>query len=100
MAQVKICDIKADMRNIEVAGRITKIGERREVQTKYGPADVATATLQDETGSIQLSLWRQQINMVKQGDNVKIINAFVRTFGDKPQLNIGKDGQIVTIEPK
>jgi len=98
MPQVKICDIQPEMRNIEVTGRIVSISERRQVQTKFGPAEVATATLEDETGSIPLSLWRQQIDMVKEGDNVKLTNAFSRTFGGKPNLNIGKEGQIITVE--
>lgn len=92
MAEVKICDIQAGMKDIEVTGQITKIGERRNVQTKFGPADVATVTLKDETGSIDLSLWRQQIDMVKEGDNVELTNAFVTVFSGKPQLNIRKDG--------
>ena len=98
MPQVKICDIQPGMRNIEVTGRIVSIGERRQVQTKFGPAEVATATLKDETGSIPLSLWRQQIDMVKEGDNVKLINAFTKVFGSKTQLNIGKEGEIINIE--
>lgn len=98
MPKMKICDIQPDMRNIEVTGRIVRIGERRQVQTKFGPADVAKATLEDETGSINLSLWRQQIDLVKEGDNVKLINAFARTFGGQLELNIGRDGQIITVE--
>ena len=98
MAEVKIQDIQPGMRNIEVTGRISKIGERRNVQTKFGPADVATATLEDETGSIDLSLWREQIDMVTEGDNVKLTNAFTTVFGGKPQLNIGKQGQLTKIE--
>lgn len=98
MPEVKIRDIQSGMSNIEVTGRITKMGERRNVQTKFGPADVVTATLEDETGSIDLSLWRQQIDMVKEGDNVKLINVFTRVFGGKTQLNIGKEGEIINIE--
>jgi len=98
MPKVKISDIKPDMRNIEVTGRIVKIGERRQVQTKFGPAEVATATLEDETGSINVSLWRQQIDLVKEGDKVKLIDAFARTFGGQPTLNIGRDSQIITDE--
>jgi replication factor A1 len=95
MAEIKISDIQAGMSNIEVRGKLTKLGERRQVQTKFGPADVATATLEDETGSINLSLWRQQIDLVNEGDNIKLTNAFVRTFGGQPILNIGRGGQII-----
>jgi len=85
------------MRNIEVIGQIVNISERRYVQTKFGPADVATATLEDETGSIHVNLWRQQIDIVSEGKIVKIINAFARLYGNRLELSIGKDGQILSI---
>ena len=86
------------MRNIEVTGRITSISERRHAQTKFGPADVATATLEDETGTIHVNLWRQQIDIVSEGKIVKLVNAFARLYGNGLELSIGKDGQILTIK--
>ncbi len=97
MPCVKIREIQAGTRNIEVTGRIVNISERRHIQTKFGPADVATATLADETGSIHVNLWRQQIDIVSEGKIVKIINAFARLYGNRLELNIGKDGQILSI---
>jgi ssDNA-binding replication factor A large subunit len=35
--------------------------------------------------------------MVKEGDNVKLTNAFTTVFGGKPQLNIGKGGEIINL---
>ena len=98
MPRVKIREIQAGMKNIEVTGRIVSVGERRHVQTRFGPADVATATLEDETGSIHINLWRQQIDAVGEGKFIKIINAFARLYGNRLELNIGKDGQILNIE--
>jgi len=97
MPRVKICEIQAGMRNIEVIGQIVNISERRHVQTRFGSADVATATLEDETGAIHVNLWRQQIDIVSAGKIVKIINAFARLYGNRLELNIGKDGQILSI---
>lgn len=97
MPKVKVREIQADMRDIEITGRIVRISERRHVQTKYGPADVATATLQDETGIIDVSLWREQIDNVHENETVKIINGFVRSYRDRHQLNIGRDGQIIIV---
>jgi len=97
MPKVKVREIQADMRDIEVTGRIVRISERRHVQTKYGPADVVTATLQDETGSIDVSLWKEQIDSVHENETVKIINGFVRSYRDRPQLNIGRNGQIIIV---
>jgi len=79
MPGVKIREIRAGMRNIEVTGRIVGVGPRKRVQTRFGFADVVTATLQDETGSVHINLWRQQIDSAPEGKMVKIVNAFVST---------------------
>jgi len=96
-SSVKIADIKQDMRNLTIVGQITQVGEVQTVTTKFGPARVAAATLKDQTGSIRLNLWRDQIDRVKVGDIVRLENAFVRVFNYQNELNIGKDGKIVVL---
>jgi len=97
MPQVRISDLRPDMRNIELTGRITRIGDRREVETKFGPATVAGAILEDDTGSVRLNLWRWQVDIVKEGNTIKITNAFVKTFGGQIELNVGGDGKIIVL---
>jgi len=92
---MKIRDIRPGMRNVEVTGTITEKGERKEVITRFGPALVCWATLRDETGSIRLNLWRGQIDAAQTGDTVRVVNAFVRVFGEKMELNVGADGKIL-----
>jgi len=86
------------MRNIEATGKIIGKGDTREAETRYGPARVSWAILEDETGSIRLNLWRQQIDMVRVGDAVRLVNAFVRVYRDEMELNIGSDGRIEVLE--
>lgn len=95
---VKIGDIRAGMRGLEVLGRVVWVGTARQVNTRYGPAVVAQALIEDETGSIILNLWRDQIGAVRQGVLVKVENAFVREFGGRLELNIGRDGRITVVE--
>lgn len=85
------------MRNLEVYGEIVAIGEKITVETRFGPAKVAMAMLKDETGSIRLNLWRGQIDAVKNGDKIMLENAFVRTFREDMELNIGRDGRIIVL---
>jgi replication factor A1 len=85
------------MRGLEVSGRIVSIGDAKSVETRFGPARVAQAVLEDETGRIVLNLWRDQIDAVKAGDTVRVENAFVRVFGERMELNVGRDGRIVVI---
>lgn len=100
MARVKIGEIVPSMQNLEVVGRIVSIGERRKVQTRFGPADVAAALLQDETGTVRLNLWRWQIDTVREGDLIKLTNAFARSFKGETELNVGGDGKIIVLERK
>lgn len=96
--QIKIDKIRPGMRDLEVDGEIVFKGEIQEVNTKFGPAQVADAVLKDETGSIRLNLWRSQIHSVKVGNRVKLINAFARGYGERVELSIGKDGEIVVLQ--
>ena len=95
---LKISQISGNMRNIEVTGKIVRKGDTREVETRYGPAKVSWAILEDETGSIRLNLWRQQIDRVRVGDKVRLVNAFVRVYRGELELNLGSDGRIELLE--
>ena len=98
MPILKISQISRNMRNIEVKGRIVSKGDTREVKTRYGLAKVSWAILEDETGSIRLNLWRSQIDVARVGDTLKLVNAFVKVYGGKLELNIGSDGRIEVLE--
>jgi ssDNA-binding replication factor A large subunit len=97
VSSVKIADITQGMRSLTVVAKITQIGEVQTITTKFGQARVAAATLEDQTGSIRLNLWRSQIDIVKPGDTVCLHNAFVRVFNDRNELNIGRDGKIIVL---
>jgi ssDNA-binding replication factor A large subunit len=53
--------------------------------------------VEDETGSIYLNLWRTQIDLVKEGDLVRIENAFANSFRGDLELNMGSDGKVVVL---
>jgi replication factor A1 len=94
----KIAQIKPSIRGITVTAKVVLKGDGREVETKYGAATVSWVILEDETGSIRLNLWRQQIDKVRVGDTVKLTNAFVKMYRNEMELNIGSDGRIEVLE--
>ena len=71
MNQVKIIDIKEGDNEINVEAEVTEKSYAREVRSKYGhrPLMVADATIKDETGSITLTLWNEQISQVINIEN-------------------------------
>jgi replication factor A1 len=96
---MKINELKSGMRRIECQGKIIDIGEVRDVMTKFGETSrVATATLEDESGTIKLSLWNETIDNVKVNDTVKIENGYVTSFREEVQLNSGRYGKLIVIE--
>ncbi|MBL7083868.1 MAG: DNA-binding protein [Candidatus Aminicenantes bacterium] len=92
---MKISQIKAGMRNIEVIGRLVELGKPVQMSTRYGLEPLAKAKLRDDTGEIVLNLWRQQIDVAQEGEIVILRNAFAREFSGVVQLNIGADGEIL-----
>ncbi|HJS82231.1 MAG TPA: DNA-binding protein, partial [Nitrososphaera sp.] len=71
------------------------VGESRTVNLKAGGTnDVADAIISDESGSIKLSLWGEDINKVRAGDRVSIENGYINTFKGENSINIGKFGKL------
>ena len=94
MAVVKIREVRLGMRNLTLTGRVKEIEQPKEVMTRYGMARVAAAVLADDTGTIRLNLWRDQIARVRTGDVVTVENAFATSFSGHIELNVGSDGKI------
>ena len=89
---MKINEIKLGMSVVSMEGKIIAKSEPRSVRTRFGPRSVADAELEDETGTIKLSLWEQQIDLVDVGDIVKINGAYITQFSNQLQLNIPRAG--------
>ncbi|MCX8191229.1 MAG: OB-fold nucleic acid binding domain-containing protein [Nitrososphaerales archaeon] len=92
---MKIRELRDGMRRVNVEGEISEISEPRTVNLKTGgQARVADAMLQDDTGSIKLSLWDEQIDMVSVGSRVRIENGYTNSFRGEVRLNIGRYGRL------
>ncbi len=84
------------MKRVSVEAKVVEKGDVREVKSKFKDETyrIADAVVADETGSIKLTLWNDQIEQVNVGDNVKIENGYVTSFKGEVQLNVGKFGKM------
>ena len=82
------------MKRVSVEANVVEKGETRQVKSRYKDEtyDVADAVVADETGSIKLTLWNEQIDQVDVGNKVKIENGYVTSWSGQLQLNVGKFG--------
>ncbi len=91
---LKIAELKPGMRRVDIAGTIVNIDGPRDVNTKFGPGQVATATLKDESGEVKVTLWNENISKVQLNDKVQIENGYVDSFRGELQLNVGRYGKL------
>ncbi len=92
---MKIGELKSGMRNVSVTGKVETVDEPRTVNLKAGGTNtVADARISDETGSIKLSLWGDDINKIQPGDTVSIENGYINTFKGEDSINVGKFGNL------
>ncbi|MEM2321242.1 MAG: OB-fold nucleic acid binding domain-containing protein [Candidatus Bathyarchaeia archaeon] len=96
---MRISDLKDGMRGVNLVAKVLEISEPREVVSRFdGRAyKVADAIIGDETGTIKLSLWNEQIERVSINDTIKIENGYVRSFRGEKQLNVGRFGKLTVL---
>ena len=95
----QIRDLKLGMKRISLKAKVIEISKPNSVFTRLGNYNtVASANVKDETGTIQLPLWNQQIDSVDVGDTIQVENAHVSAYRGEPQLRVGKGGQLSVIK--
>lgn len=94
---MKISAIQNNQGSINVEADVVEVGETRNIN-KYGKnLRVSNAVIKDDSGSIKLTLWNEEIDKIHKGDRVKITNGYAKAFQDEIQLTAGKFGKIEVI---
>jgi replication factor A1 len=96
---LNIKDLRNGMKRVDVEAQVTEKGNPREVMSRFKDETytVADAVVADETGSIKLTLWNEQIDQVNVNDKIKIENGYVTSFKGEIQLNAGKYGKLTVL---
>ncbi|MEM1536306.1 MAG: OB-fold nucleic acid binding domain-containing protein [Candidatus Bathyarchaeia archaeon] len=93
---MKIKELRNGMRRVNIEAKVVDKTAPREVISRFKDTThkVATAIIADETGTVKLTLWNEQINQVNINDTVKVENGYVTSFKGEIQLNVGKYGKL------
>ena len=87
------------MRRIDLTARIVEVPPAINVHTRFGTiASVSNIKISDETGSVRLSLWNDQIDNVHVGDVVSVKNGYIFRYRGEPQLRLGRKGTLTVVE--
>jgi len=91
---LKVEKLTPDSRAVNVRVKVVKKGEPCETISRRDGSlhRVADVLVGDETGSLYLSLWDDNIDKVGDGDVIEIKNSYVSLFRGSMRLNIGRYG--------
>jgi replication factor A1 len=91
---MKISELQPKQGNVNVEGTIKEISPAREFQKFGRPGKVANCVLEDDSGSIILTLWNEDIENVAVGDHIKVVNGYVNEWQGEKQLTSGRYGSL------
>ncbi len=89
-----IKDLQPKQRNVNIVAEVTEIGDVRTFEKFGTQGRVANAVIKDDSGTVKLTLWNDQIDKVKVGDKVEIKNGYVNEWQGEIQLTTGKLGSL------
>ena len=96
---MKINDLKADMRNVDIRFRVIQKGEIKEITNRDGKTlNLSEVEVGDDSGRIYLTLWDDGIELLDLEDVGEVQNGFIKVIRGELRLNVGKYGKLVKIE--
>ena len=97
---MEIKDLKAGDKAVNIVVQVNAISETREFERLGQKNRMATAVVEDKTGSVDMPLFNEELDKVKVGDIVKITNGYVGEFNGIKQLRAGKFGKLDVLDVK
>lgn len=92
---MKASEVKPDMRRIDLELTVVAMEDPRPYIRRDGrEGRVATATGEDESGRIKISLWDADVDRVKVGSRIKITNGYSRLFRGEVHVSSGIYGKL------
>ncbi|MBU0536025.1 MAG: hypothetical protein KKE20_03605 [Nanoarchaeota archaeon] len=100
--RLKIKNILAGMRNVEIVGKVQQVFEIREFQTETRSGKLGSFVIGDETGTIRVVLWGSQADKLSELQTnkvIKIVSAYVKDNRGKKELHLGDQG-VLELNPQ
>jgi replication factor A1 len=91
----KVRDLTPNSKQVNVLAKVVSVGEPKEVMGKFGdPRKVCEAVVGDDTATIILSLWNEQIGQIAKDEVILVDNGYVSLVRGHMRLNVGRYGNL------
>lgn len=96
IGSAKVGSLDQESRQVNVTVKVVSKTEARETVSRTDGTThrVVDALVGDETGSIYLTLWDDNIDKVNDGDTITVKNGYISVFRGSMRLNIGRYGSL------
>lgn len=92
---VKIGELTPQSKKVNIALKVLSIEETKKITSKLGGSKMLVeAIVGDETGTILMNLWDNQITEIEKNGVIKITNGYISLYQNNMRLNIGKHGSM------
>ena len=97
---VKIGDLTTYSRGVNTVAKVISKTEVREVTSRSDGTShrVCEALIADDTGSVYMSLWDDNVDNVVEDQVLQVSNGYINLFRGSMRLNIGKYGSYEEVE--
>lgn len=94
---MEIKDIEANQGKVDIVATVVSKDEARTFEKFGKEGKVCNAQLKDETGSVKLTLWNDDVDKVNVGDKIHVQNGWCGEYKGEKQLSSGKFGSIEVV---
>ncbi len=95
---IKVRDLMPNSKHVNIRVKVLSVGEERSVISRFDGSEhrVAEALVGDETGVILLTLWNDNIDLIREKEDSTIIirNGYISIFRNTMRLNLGRRGTV------
>ena len=97
---MKVGELRTYSRRVNLVGKIVEKEEEREVFSRSDGRShrVAEVLIGDETASVLLTLWDDNIDRFEVGEVIQISNGYVNLFRGSLRLSIGRYGSAEKVD--
>jgi replication factor A1 len=96
---LEIKDLNSETKRFNLNAKVIEKSSPRTILTKWGDAlQLSTATITDRSGTIKLPLWKDQVDMISVGDQLRIENARLKRFRGELQVKLDRLAKLRIIE--
>jgi replication factor A1 len=96
----KVGELTPASRAVNVTAKVVSKSDIRNIAAGRdgAPHKVCDALVGDETGSVYLTLWDDNIEKISENDTINVKNGYVSLFRGNMRLNVGRYGTLEVAE--